>query len=108
MFYKRRNFIFTFNIIRFKCLFWYNFFSDLTYNIYFPFEKQAFNGLSKVIGRQKSLGLAKRDFILEKHHVRLCNSVTVLYYPLPFYGTKIIDPFRSSMILANHDKVEQF
>ena len=29
------------------------FFSDLTYNIYFLFEKQALNGLSNVIGIQK-------------------------------------------------------
>ena len=30
----------------------YNIFLDLTYNIYFLFEKQAFNGLLKVIGIQ--------------------------------------------------------
>ena len=29
-------------------------------------------------------------------------------YPPPFYGTQMIKPFLSSMISANHDKVEKF
>jgi hypothetical protein len=43
-----------------------------------------------------------------KYRLRLCNSENVLHTANPFYVTKIINPFLSSLILANNDKVEGF
>ena len=38
--------------------------------------------------------------------LEFCNTVNIFYIPIPFYATKIIDPFLNSMISANHDRVE--
>ena len=44
--------------------FYITFFPDLTYYIYFIFEKQAFNGLFKVIGIQKQFNIFSRLYLI--------------------------------------------
>ena len=45
---------------------------------------------------------------INKYRVILSNLANALQTPFPFYGTQLINPFLSSLISANHDKVEEF
>ena len=99
---------------------------------YLLLKKEAFNGISKVIGIQNisiirckkksrtkrstlsdhtiSLWWRKRDFTIEKQFLSqiMKYSIKCLSYPLPFYATQIINPFLSSRFSDNHDKVGDF
>ena len=53
----------------------------------------------------KYLYFYKRYFMIDQQIARhFVHYSEYIYHPLPFYTTKIINPFLNSRISANHDK----
>ena len=86
-------------------------YSIITFDGIFIIDIVKFRHKPKIMINYYSLAISYIKDILyqiNKYRSILCNTVNIFQTPLSFYATKLVNPFLSSRISANHDKGQGF